>query len=680
MRVEIPRQVSEFRKTENVLRQIVNNAVAHHTTMPLRFATDSLPDRRARNQAILDTVLANHISDAQDLNNVFADCMFMAMPAGFCPAHVYWRDTPVSGYEPAAYVQAFGGAVPGELDCWVGNPFDTVFDRGAKKGSIHWASYGRVLPAELVRQGFKAVPAAAKIEGTNRMPSASQFQRIARSWNLGGLGLHGTPIVGYRKEVDDYDELVLLLCREVLPGVDPDWPNGRLQIVAVPGATDLRLGQGDANNAILLADQDLPAGDFSFELFYSDQRADDVHGRAWIDDLDELQVSLNIALSRRWEFAIRGMESPIVVPAGVIDDDMMDIGGLNVLEMEMTQGGFQPKVMEWPSYVSQLLDKEVEDKRRAIYTGGGFQAVSRGEAPGTRTAYRAIVALQQADNTIHGPVNLRFKRSACSFMQKCWKQFKAYATVPWLVTVTGDEYAYLAEPYIDNSKLSSTPPNYKLVNAFGASPELRAQEILELMAIRGADGQPFMTTEEARRQYPNPLIFDSIGSPKVIQRRRAKTIQVSILHLAAKFREQTGMSETSIAHPWVQQAGQMVFQTIESQFPRLQDDDLESHINSLTEITQDETADPVARVAAIERQKLFFLWQSMMAGQVPGVQPGAPVGHQPQIGPGQQPKQLGPGAPTIDHRGVAGEMQSGGARQSQPDQGPHTGVVATARG
>jgi len=139
------------------------------------------------------------------------------------------------------------------------------------------------------------------------------------------------------------------------------------------------------------------------------------------------------------------MESPIIVAAGSLDDDMMDIGGYNIIELEPTQGGFQPKVMEWPPYVSQLLDKEVEDKRRAIYTAGGFQAVSRGEAPGTRTAYRAIVALQQADNTIHGPVNLRFKRSACAFMRKCWKQFKAYGAVPWLVTITGDEYAYLAE-------------------------------------------------------------------------------------------------------------------------------------------------------------------------------------------------------------------------------------------
>ena len=38
-RIDIPRGVSEFRRTENLLRPVVDNAVAHHTTMPLRYLT-----------------------------------------------------------------------------------------------------------------------------------------------------------------------------------------------------------------------------------------------------------------------------------------------------------------------------------------------------------------------------------------------------------------------------------------------------------------------------------------------------------------------------------------------------------------------------------------------------------------------------------------------------------------
>ncbi len=53
-RVEIPRDVSEWRKTENLLRIVVDNAVAHHTTTPLHYFVESTPDRDAREQATID--------------------------------------------------------------------------------------------------------------------------------------------------------------------------------------------------------------------------------------------------------------------------------------------------------------------------------------------------------------------------------------------------------------------------------------------------------------------------------------------------------------------------------------------------------------------------------------------------------------------------------------------------
>jgi len=647
-RIVIPRAVSEFRKSENVLRPVVDNAVAYHTTMPLRYAAESTPDRRARDRALVDTLWMNYVAEDQDLNGLFADALYMAMPAGFCPVHVYWREDPNDGYEPMAPPAegqpAIASPKPGLIDCWLGNPFDTVFDSGAKRGSWRWWSYGRVLPAQMVRDAFAHIPEAAKLEGTTKIPSAALFQRIALAWKLTELGVHGSAVLNQRTQKESKEELILLLCRETLPGVLTDYPQGRLQIVAVPGTSDLRRGDGKVGNAVLLADQALPAGDFSGTLFYSHQRAEDILGKPWVEDIDQLQVDLNIALSKRWEVINRMIEAPIVAPGGAISEDMADLGGYNLLEVEPSLAGWRPRVMEWPSQVLVALDKEVEERRRAIYTGGGFQASSRGEAPGSRMAARAIMALQQADKTIHGPVNIRLKRSACDFAVRCWKQMKTYGDVPWLIRVTGDEYAHLVDPYVDSTKLSDDPPHFKLVNAFGPSPELRAQEIIELLQVRGADGEPLITTEDARRMYPNPLVTGDDSHPKAVQKRRARAITAAIVHLTTGFREKTGLAETNIAHPWVQKAALQVFARVEQQFPRLRDDDLKAHLDALSELTQDETADAIARLAAQQRQSLYFAWQAMMAGQMPV---GAPAGAGP----------AGPGRPnSLNPRAVAAEM------------------------
>jgi hypothetical protein len=666
-RVEIPRILSEFRKTENLLRLVVDNAVAHHTTMALRYFSEALSDRRSRERAVIDTILANHIADQQDLNGLFADALYMSMATGFCPMHRYWRDDRHDQYESVEYGAAdsdegqIGRALnptPGMLDCWVGNPFDTVFDAAAKRGSIHRASYTRVLPAELVRSAFGHVAGAEKLEGSTRIPSAANFQRIAQSWNSAGLGIHGSGVIDRRRHEEGEEELIVLLCQEVLPGVDADWPEGLLRLAALPGAVDLRTGQTGEGNAVLLVEQPLPAGDFSFTNFYSGYRGEDVHGKPWIEDIDPIQVDLNLARSKRWEYLNRGIEAPIIIPCGALDSDMMDVGGYNVMEIEPSMGNVRPRPMEWPAYILQGLDKEIEDLRRSIYTGGGYQAVSRGESPGSRMAYRAIVALQQADNTIHGPVNMRFRRAACDFMRGCWKQFKRYGDVAWLVPIASDEYGYLADGYIDNTKVSDGPPNYKLVNAFGPSPELRAQEVLELMQTRGADGQPFLLTEEARRLYPNPMVFDVAGNPKAVQRRRARTISQAFHDLTRQFREQSGLQETDPNSPAVQQAAQQLFQYIDTKYRRLRDDDLEAHLGALSEVTQDESADIIARTAAGMRQEMYFQWQAMMA-QTPGLP-----------GPAQKP-----GAPLQLMRGGQGQQPQG-----QPNEdGGAPSIAATAR-
>lgn len=643
-RVEIPRLISEWRKTENILRPVVDNAVAHHTAMPLKYIAESSPDRRARERALVDSLFANYLAQTQDFNGLFAEAMYLAMPAGFCPVHRYWReDVPHDWYESTSYGEGYEPG-RGMIDCWVGNPFTHVFDRAAKRGSVRWSSYERILPADMVRQVF---PQTAGLQGSTRLPSTAEWQMVARQWMMAGLGVHGNPVLTHRR--GDDDELLALICREIAPGVLGRDDPGRLQIIAVPADGNERRG-GDA---VLCADQPLPAGDFSWTNFYSHHRGSDIHGKPWVADLDGLQVDLNLALSKRWEYVNKLIEAPIISPAAAISEDMLDVNGYSLIEIEPSLANWHPRVLEWSPAVIPALDNEINEKRSAIYTIGGYQAASRGEAPGSRMAYRAILALQQADSTVHGPVNMRFRRSACDFMRGCWKQMKAYGEVPWLIDkVAGDEYAHLAQSYIDNTKLSDEPPQYKLVNAFGPSPEARAQEILELVQTRGADGLPLLTTAEARKAYPGPQLFEDVGDPTAVQRRRARTIAQAIIDFARAYREQTGLQEMLPTHPWVQQAAQQVFYSIEQTYARKRSDDLNAHVAALSEIVQDETADPIARLAAEMRLDLYYQWMSMGAGQ--------PT--QQQAAGGESP--TGDSAP--GRREVAAEMMGG--RDTMPNQ------------
>src|SRR3990167_8742103 len=254
-KVEIPRLVSEYRKSENLLRAVIDNAVAHHTTMPLRYFADRGPDRASVDAAIIDTLWINNLCYEQDFNALFAAALYLAKCTGFCPVHRYWRDDVLDDwYEPTGYgagekndvIPLYAPAAPGMIDCWVGNPFDTVFDRAATRNSVRWASYARLLPAEEVRRHWSHVPGVRGLEGTTRIPSTAEFQRVARSWQMTGLGVHGSPVIDYRK---DDEELITVICRETAPGVDSDWKKGHLEIVAVPGSVDMYRGENGAGNA-----------------------------------------------------------------------------------------------------------------------------------------------------------------------------------------------------------------------------------------------------------------------------------------------------------------------------------------------------------------------------------------------------------------------------------------------
>ena len=80
----------------------------------------------------------------------------------------------------------------------------------------------------------------------------------------------------------------------------------------------------------------------------------------------------------------------------------------------------------------------------------------------------------------------------------------------------------------------------------------------------------------------------------------------------------------------------------------MRDDLLADHIAALSELTQDETADAMARVAATMRQNLYYEWQAMQAGiPTTGVAPGESETDAP-VGAGS------------DKRGVVAQMGGGG--------------------
>lgn len=657
-RVEIPRLVSDYRKTENLLRTLVDNAVAHHTTMELEFFAQTNADRRSKEKALLDSLWINDLALKQDFNGLFAEALYMAMPAGFCPVHAYWREDALRDWHESVSPGPDPGGVPmrGMIDCWVGNPFGTVFDVGAKRNSVRWCSYERTLSADLVRQKFGHIPGVSKLEGGTRRPSATEFQTIARQWLSGGLGLHGSPVLTERR---DDEELMTIVVRETAPGVLGANDPGRLQIIIVPGEIDLRRTSSPAH-AIMAADQPLPGMDWSFENFYSHHRGSDIHGKPWIEDLDQLQIDLNIALSKRWEAINRQFDAPIVTPGGAISDDLADLDGYAILELEPSASPWRPSVMEWPQSILLGLDKEIEERRRSMWTIGGYQAASRGESPGSRTPFRAIALLQQADNTIHGPVNQKFQRSACNFARRCHSQFKFYGDIPWVVTVMGDDYAHLAAPYIDATQLSDEPPNYVLVNAFGSSPDLRTQEVIDLMQVAGADGQPLISTEEARRLLPNRRMFGTASDAAHIKRRRAKAVAAEMNQMAADLRKQNGFQETDPMNPMVAKAAQWVFMMAEQKFKRLRDDDLQAHIDAYSEYSQDLTVDPIAREAIGMRQELYYQWQAIMS-TIPMA--GATGGGPGASGPPQRS--------SIDQRSIAAEGQKkggGGAQMTQTQE------------
>jgi len=641
-RIQIPHNLSGIpRAQNNLLRPIVDNMVAYHSTMPFRYVVETRPDRESRESGAIDQAFANYIAAQQNLNSLFAEALYMASAFGHCPVHAYWRDDPqFDAYQPV-HAEGMQGPQRGSIDCFVGDPFDTVYATGSKRGQVERMTYGRVVGAQGVRQAFPQIP---NIEGSTTLNSSSRFQRTVRKWLQAGNSIHGTAAM---MGGIDGEELIALIYREIAPGVDVQYPLGRLSIVALNGSasTDHADASGSSaghyGNAVLLHDGPLPGGVFSAVQVYSANRFDDVLGKPFVADLDEDQVQLNQLETLVNEFVRRSVRAPLIT-SGVIADD--SAAYLDDGEIEIDPGSqFIPSYLELPYRHIPLLENKIRRLEEGLFRKGGWQAASRGESRSGDAAAK-VVALARADDTIHGPTNMQFRRSAEQFMGICWRLMKQYGDVPWLIDVAGDEIGHLIKPYIDRSQMSQEPPMYRLTSGFGATTEAKAQQLMNLWSmVDPVTGERAITTRQFKKQYPDRSLWPDELDPQEMRERRAKVVNQGIRGAVKQFRQEYQLDPTQVsglANPLVQQSAQFLWPMIDQQYPIMMDDDIEAHLEALSTMTQDESEDSIVRRIAMLRQDQFFAWlsgkQQAVAEQAapPPKGVGAPA---PQADPGSSP-------------------------------------------
>lgn len=683
-RVVIPDAIAgQVRSSENLLRPVVDNAVAYHTTRPFRFAVEATADRESRQRAAIDQAIINHMARKGRWNRVFADAMYFAQVAGHCPIHAFWRDDMTSDpYEPV-YAPPDSEEMPGQirkgfLDAYVGDPWDTVYGPGSRRNSLHQYTYGRTLPVSLVRAAFAHVPGVERLEGATREPSASRMQRIMRRWTMEGVGVHGN--FALTSGQASGEPLIALICRERAPGTDPEYPQGRITIVALPQAA-FADKEGEGRHAVLLHDGPLPAGRFSHVRVYSHQRHDDIRGKPFVSDLDELQLRLNQLIMYRDEYIRRNVRAPL--HSGMIVDDTATWEGHVILETE-------PGSVTNPQFLQLRVDvgalnTAIQETRHAIWTIGGYQAASRGESYSGDSGAK-VIALARADDTIHGPINQRFREDVEDFAKLAHALFRTFGDIPWLIEATGSEYTHMVEAWVDRSMVSQDDPAVELVSGFGATLETMGNQLTQMVTTKGADGEPLMTTRQFRAAWPDRSIYPDTEDVRETRERKARAINARIRRLAREVEQVMGemaMQPFSIVQSFI---------AVMQEYPPATDDDPLVHFDALSSITQDIQESELAREIAKYRQAFYQGWAiglGMMppppmplpriedliqqAQRAPAQVPGqAPMPQGPQ-GPPQQAVGRGPIQPDM-----VGGTQS--AEAIRPKPGEIASLTADAQG
>lgn len=634
-RLEIPPNIDGgVRRQTNLLRPIVENFVAYHTALPYRLQAEGRGDRVSRDKALIDTIFANHIAENQNLNEVMAEALYIAAVYGWCPVHASWRDDIGDDlYEPVYQSKDNQpeGYTPGFIDLWVGDPWTMVLDTNAKRRAVHWASYERVFPLEVVKRAFGDVEGIDTLKGSDDLPSASRLQRILRQWESSGSRPHGS--VGISGS-DRGDDAVALICRETAPGLDPEWPTGRLSIIAIDGVSDTD-HQMKGGRPVLLHDGPLPGGRFSFVGVYAMNRLDDPLGKAFVEDLDELQVTRNNLETLLVEGSRRAAKPPFVVgPSGTVEDDSMAWEDDAIFEVHTPD--FTPGFIQYPTDWMAAVANDLARVEQDMFRIGAWQAASRGESNANDPAAK-VVALQRADDTVLGPANRAVQGAIIELMQLCHALAKEFAgPIPMPVRVSGDEFGYMAASYIYASDMSDEPPQFVVTSGMGATVEARAQALLQLSQMTGMDenGQPvpLLTAAELKKRYPDASLWPSGKDIQGLRDKRIQAINYGIRDAVRLFRQQNGLPEEAQIPPqWLDLMADQILAQLEASRPQFQlrmDDDPAKHIEGLSEITQDPSADPLEVAVAASRQEMLYQWLAMQqmaqAQQQMAAQGGAP--------------------------------------------------------
>lgn len=633
--VGVPLNISGgLRLQYNLLRPLVDNWVAYHTAQEFQVVANPRPSAKSRDQSRIDTIWANDLIRRQSMNSVLSEALFFAAAFGSCPVHVAWRDDMSLDlyepfYDPRPPEESKMALRPGRIDIWPGDPWATAYNPGAKRGSFHWVTCDRVLPAQIVRDTFAHLPGIENVTGRDGAVSASRFQRVMNRWGM-SQGAHGTAAVTSSM---NGEELVATVWREVLPGYDSRYPKGRLQVVALVGTDDAGPGASNVGGeAFLLHDGVLPGGMSSVVPVMGGFRGDDVLGKPYVADLDDLQVILNQYVTLEAEFLRRFARPPLIITAGGLVDDTVTTEDDAILET--TEPQFRPEFLYPPAQGANVYDRAIERTMDQMFRLGGWQAASRGESKSGDPAAK-VVALMEADDTVFAPVNRALRQSVVRVLQTGHRLAKRYMTLPYMLQhVVGEDLAYLAEPYIKASDLSDDPPEYTVVSGYGATPEAKTKQLMGYVTTKGSDGRPLMDTEEFWRLNPDQSIRPPEITAKHQVEARALWIIKAITQVAADLREQFG--------PQADQFAEQAHQILMRDFPPRRDDPPQLHVRTLSQVTQDESADPIARQLATARQSIYF---DILAGQAaqqagPPQKPGEPQS-QPQ--PQRRPSRPGAG-------------------------------------
>lgn len=646
----VPQVPGSYRTHENRLSMLVANMVAYHTSSPYRFRAQPRADLKDRRFSVVDTAIANDIAESQGLNQMVAAALSIGAAYGHGILRAVFREDavtdpyPTIAGAPEASLEAEGLDVGGEMrrgfvDIYLGDPWSTVYDPGATRFGVHRESHERITPIEIVRRAFPQAPEIEELKPSPRIVSASRYQRMQASLNsisnwTGSASLAVEAPSGEGK--DGEGDLVALIVEETAPGFDPDWPDGRLTIVALDGGSaDER--EGGMGEPRLMHEGALPGGVMSGERFYPSAfqaSGDDVLGMPWVHDLVGRNQELNVFLSLRGDWLRKFSRPPMI--ANEAFTTFSDPKGFSEGSPIWNHtGGPVPQFLMPPQGQGEV-QAFIVDVRTVMDTLGGYNAASQGQLKAGTSGY-AVRQLAAYDDTMFGTAANGIARSNCSLMQKCHALVREHLTVPWLIRTVGGDNGYLASPYIHREQLSAEPPRYQLVSAQGTEAD-RVGELDKLVVMADGAGTPVFTAEDYRRSHPDRGIFPPENETSVLKRRRALGINAFIVDAAMAWRTETGIEIGAEGSEGAEKEGVAAILAELNRDNRtriMRDDEIQFHIDTLSEITQDGESDPVAVGVAEGRQDAYYATQQQQAAgaQMQG-QP--PQGGQQQAGQPQQ--------------------------------------------